>query len=276
MRGHLTGTNWSIEVENSQRQQLDFGHKAEKAKELQNHFEHNKRHIGLDARQWEYRASVDTDISSNMKIVSTYFINNTGKFQGTAMSHPRCLKLRFFLGRVFWHTPRTTSRIWETGVSDFRLTHHWDQGQTTYLTRHSAMAVSRNTYFPHTVDILLSERWNAGSSNTRRCRPPKQSYSGLRGLLPYVPAIAAVLRKIRADRLCKIIGGWTQLINHLDNKSPVPADPITHESQKLTNTSAKINIDFLYHVSIKEKKWLKFLYRAGRSNQCLQCVIVQW
>jgi hypothetical protein len=40
VRGHLMGTNCSLDVENSRKQQFDFGHKAERAKEFEHHFEH--------------------------------------------------------------------------------------------------------------------------------------------------------------------------------------------------------------------------------------------
>lgn len=163
--------------------------------------------------------TADIDIRSNVRTVShTRSINNTRSFKRLDTA---------IFDEIIPYTPHAQHPEFKRQASHITGTHHWDQWETGIW--HN----KRQWEYPdigvyHILDILLSERCKFGSSNTGSSTLPKQSHSGLRGLLPYLPPIAAVVRKIRTDRLWKIIRNCTQFLNHIDNKSQMAADPIPH------------------------------------------------
>jgi hypothetical protein len=224
------GTNWSIEVENSKKQHFDFGHRAERAKELEDHFENNERH---QTRSSTMRLPRDMNLTmwiSTLEVTWEEYHTHV-RLTTLEVSRDRYVAYLILDTAIFEEsipeTPHAQHPEFERQASHIPGTHDWDQWETGIW--HN----SRQWEYPeicvyHILDILLSERCKAGSSNTGHFTLPRLSYNGFRGLLPYVPPITAVVRKIRIDRIWKIISGYTQFLNHLDNKSPVAADPIPH------------------------------------------------
>jgi len=129
------------------------------------------------------------------------------------MSHTWCMTPRF-LRKVFLTKPHARHQEFERQASHIAGTNQWDEWETGIWHNNQQWEYPEIRVY-QTLDILLSGRCKAGSSNSGRSTLPKQSYGWLLGLLPYVPPIAAVVRKIRKDWLWKIIIFCTRFLNHL-------------------------------------------------------------